>query len=203
MKITYFRKSKLGKNKVLENLKNFAKENLLDIWGIKEDDNLILIGIYKKDLIENLKRKNPEILSVLPLNVIIIEDEEATKVGLLNPEIFDNISGESISNFFTKMIDAISEAGERKIKKIKIYATTNCPYCKAEKEFLDSKGINYEYNLVDINPLAAQEMIEKTGQYGVPVTEILFDDNEEEYIIGFDKLALEKILSNYKVELDN
>jgi hypothetical protein len=37
-------------------------------------------------------------------------------------------------------------------------------------------------------------MVRKTGQMGVPVTEIVYDNGEEEYIIGFDKERLSEIL---------
>lgn len=81
-----------------------------------------------------------------------------------------------------------------KIKKIKLYATTTCPYCKMEASWLDSQKIKYEHVLVDLNPVAAEEMVRKTGQMGVPVTEIVYDNGEEEYIVGFDKERLSEIL---------
>jgi hypothetical protein len=38
-------------------------------------------------------------------------------------------------------------------------------------------------------------MVEKTGQMGVPVTEIIYENGEEEYIIGFDRERLSEVLS--------
>jgi glutaredoxin len=81
-----------------------------------------------------------------------------------------------------------------KIKKIKLYATTTCPYCKMEASWLDSQKIKYEYTLVDLNPYAGEEMVRKTGQMGVPMTEIVYDNGKEEYIVGFDKERLSEIL---------
>ena len=81
-----------------------------------------------------------------------------------------------------------------KIKKIKIYATTTCPYCKMEASWLDSQKIKYEHTLVDLNPYAGEEMVRKTGQMGVPVTEIVYDNGKEKYIVGFDKERLSEIL---------
>jgi glutaredoxin len=205
MRITYFRKTKITKEKIIENLKKYAENNKIEIWGIKEINNITLVAIYDKNLFETYKNINPELLAVLPMIIFIVNEGEINKVGILNPEIlgsitdFQEISG--VENKLKKLVDEISEAEERKIKKIKVYATTNCPYCKAEKEYLDSKGIKYEYTLVDLNPVSAQEMIEKTGQYGVPVTEIIFDDEDAEYIIGFDRERIEKILQNYPIEI--
>jgi glutaredoxin len=205
MRITYFRKTKITKEKIIENLKKYTENNKIEIWGIKEINNITLVAIYDKNLFETYKNINPELLAVLPMIIFIVNEGEINKVGILNPEILGSITDfqeiSDVENKLKKLVDEISEAEERKIKKIKVYATTNCPYCKAEKEFLDSKGIKYEYTLVDLNPVSAQEMIEKTGQYGVPVTEIIFDDEDAEYIIGFDRERIEKILQNYQIEI--
>jgi len=205
MRITYFRKTKITKEKIIENLKKYTENSKIEIWEIKEINNITLVAIYDKNLFETYKNINPELLAVLPMIIFIVNEGEINKVGILNPEILGSITDfqeiSDVENKLKKLVDEISEAEERKIKKIKVYATTNCPYCKAEKEYLDSKGIKYEYTLVDLNPVSAQEMIEKTGQYGVPVTEIIFDDEDAEYIIGFDRERIEKILQNYQIEI--
>ena len=72
---------------------------------------------------------------------------------------------------------------------ITIYSTPTCPYCKLEKAFLKEHGLSYtEINVVD-DTQAAQQMIMKSGQSGVPVTDI-----GGKIIIGFDKPALKRVL---------
>jgi len=80
------------------------------------------------------------------------------------------------------------------IKDITLYSTMSCPYCRMEKNWLDSKQVKYNVIFVDLNHIEAQKMVEKTGQMGVPVTEILYDDAESEYIIGFDRTKLASVL---------
>lgn len=58
------------------------------------------------------------------------------------------------------------------------------------KEFLSQKGLSYKDYDVSKDPAAAQEMINRTGQRGVPV--IIIDG---ETIIGFDRARLEQALS--------
>jgi S1-C subfamily serine protease len=58
------------------------------------------------------------------------------------------------------------------------------------KEFLSQKGIAFEERDVSRNPSAAQELMSKTGQMGVPVTVI-----DGQTIIGFDQARLEQVLS--------
>lgn len=76
-------------------------------------------------------------------------------------------------------------------KKIKVYGVPGCPFCKRTKEFLKSKGLNFEDIDVAANHDLAKEMIEKSGQMSVPVIEI-----DGEIIIGFDKGKMEKILGS-------
>jgi glutaredoxin-like YruB-family protein len=76
------------------------------------------------------------------------------------------------------------------MKKIKIYSTPGCPYCFALKEFLKSHNIEFEDVDVSQDENAAKEMIEKSGQMGVPVVEI-----DGEIVVGFDKEKICKLLN--------
>ncbi len=73
--------------------------------------------------------------------------------------------------------------------KVKIYSTPTCPYCKAAKEFFKENNIEYEDIDVSKDQSKAQEMIEKSGQMGVPVIDI-----DGQIIVGFDREALKKAL---------
>lgn len=73
--------------------------------------------------------------------------------------------------------------------KIRVFSTPFCPYCVALKSFLDENNVVYEYLDVSENMGAQKEMIEKTNQMGVPVTNI-----GDEWIIGFDRERIAKML---------
>ena len=73
--------------------------------------------------------------------------------------------------------------------KVKIWTTPTCAFCKKTKEFLKSRNVKYTEIDVSKNQKAAQEMMEKSGQMGVPVTDI-----NGTLVVGFDKSALEKAL---------
>lgn len=74
-------------------------------------------------------------------------------------------------------------------RKIKVFLTKTCPYCTMEKDFLKENKIEFEDVDVSVNQKAANEMVKKSGQMGVPVTEI-----DGEIVVGFDKEKLKKIL---------
>jgi len=73
--------------------------------------------------------------------------------------------------------------------KVKVYSTPTCPYCHAAKEFLKENNVAFEDIDVSKDQSAAQDMIEKSGQMGVPVIDI-----NGTIIVGFDKEAIKKAL---------
>lgn len=75
-----------------------------------------------------------------------------------------------------------------------IYSTKTCGFCKSVKEYLDEHNITYTDIDVGENQDKAREMIEKSGQMGVPVTVINAGQENEEMIIGFDKEKIAGIL---------
>ena len=73
--------------------------------------------------------------------------------------------------------------------KVLIYTTPSCVYCRMAKQFLKDKGVAYVEHDVTADPAKAQEMIDKSGQMGVPVIEI-----DGQVIVGFDRTEMEELL---------
>ena len=67
-------------------------------------------------------------------------------------------------------------------KKIKIYSTPTCMYCNIAKDFFKENGVIYDEYNVSTDLEKRKEMIEKSGQMGVPVIDI-----EGKIIIGFNE----------------
>jgi glutaredoxin-like YruB-family protein len=76
-----------------------------------------------------------------------------------------------------------------KQKEIIIYSTETCPYCKMVKQYFDENKIKYVDLDVSQDEKAAEEMIKKSGQMGVPVIDI-----NGQIVVGFDKNELARIL---------
>ena len=74
-------------------------------------------------------------------------------------------------------------------KTVTIYSTPTCHFCQMTKDFLKEKGIDYTEFDVAHDLEKRQEMIQKSGQMGVPV---IFVGND--MIIGFDKERLQTTL---------
>lgn len=77
----------------------------------------------------------------------------------------------------------------KKDAKVRVYSTPTCPWCQTAKDFLKKHGVKFEDVNVGEDQEAAQEMVEKTGQMGVPVIEV-----DGQIIIGYDEGKLKKAL---------
>jgi glutaredoxin-like YruB-family protein len=75
------------------------------------------------------------------------------------------------------------------MKNVTIYSTPTCHFCQLAKEFFKEKGIQYtEYDVLT-NLEKRQQMVDKSGQLGVPVIMI-----DEHIIVGFDQVEISSLL---------
>ena len=72
---------------------------------------------------------------------------------------------------------------------VTIYSTPTCVYCNMAKTFFKANDVNYTEFNVATDLAKRKEMIDKTGQMGVPVI-----DANGEVIVGFDKPKLRSVL---------
>jgi len=76
------------------------------------------------------------------------------------------------------------------MKKVEIYSTESCHFCHLAKEWFSENKVEFvDYN-VGVDTEKRAEMVEKSGQMGVPV--IVIDDKD--LVIGFDQKTLSKLL---------
>lgn len=74
--------------------------------------------------------------------------------------------------------------------KVKIFTTPSCAFCVMAKEFLRIKGVEFEEKNVADDMDARQEMVELSGQMGVPVITV-----DGEVAVGFNQTQLEALLA--------
>lgn len=72
---------------------------------------------------------------------------------------------------------------------VKVYSTPSCAYCGTLKEYLKKNNIKFEDIDVSADEKQLDEMVEKSGQMGVPVLDI-----DGEIITGFDKKKIDELL---------
>ena len=72
---------------------------------------------------------------------------------------------------------------------VKVYSTQYCPWCTRAKDFLKEHNVEFEDIDVSADRDAAEYMVEKSGQTGVPVIQI-----DGEFIVGFDRERISELL---------
>lgn len=72
---------------------------------------------------------------------------------------------------------------------VTVYSTPSCSWCQLAKEHLTTSGISFEDVDVSMDQQQAREMVEKSGQMGVPVIDI-----DGEIIVGFDRARIDSLL---------
>lgn len=71
-----------------------------------------------------------------------------------------------------------------------VYSTTWCGFCKMAKHYFDSIGVKYNEIDIEQDTKAAQQIVEETGQMGVPVIRV-----GSEVIVGFDRPRIDAALA--------
>ncbi|AST90069.1 MULTISPECIES: glutaredoxin family protein [Sutcliffiella] len=67
------------------------------------------------------------------------------------------------------------------MNQITVYTSNRCRYCVMLKNFLADQNISYREVNVETNPAIMQQLVEKTGQLGVPQTEV-----NGQWVVGYD-----------------
>lgn len=74
--------------------------------------------------------------------------------------------------------------------KVTIYTTPTCVFCRMAKAFFRSHNVEYSEKDVATDMAARQEMVNKSGQLGVPVIDV-----DGHIVVGFDQAMLTKLLN--------
>jgi len=73
--------------------------------------------------------------------------------------------------------------------QVKVYSTPTCPYCIRAKKYLSDKGIAFENIDVSADEEALKQMVDVSGQMGVPVLVV-----DGDVIVGFDQSRIDQKL---------
>lgn len=93
-------------------------------------------------------------------------------------------------SYFDRIVyEAKAATGDKPSKRVTVYTTPTCPWCTTVKNYLRKNGVRYTEVDVAADQSAAQSMVSKSGQQGVPQTEI-----DGVMVVGFDQSKLNRLL---------
>ena len=118
-------------------------------------------------------------------SLLVFDQGELSNVikGCMDQDYYESIlEGRTISH-------KVSGSEGRKTKRVIVYTTPTCSWCTKIKEHLKAHQIPYREVDVASHPDMAEEMRRKSGQMGVPQTEI-----DGQMIVGFDRPKIDRLL---------
>ncbi len=83
----------------------------------------------------------------------------------------------------------MKEPEKKKQKRVIIFSTPTCTYCNQAKRYLRENGVRFKDVDVSKDPIAARDMVKRSGQQGVPVIEI-----GGRVIVGFNRAEVDRLL---------
>jgi glutaredoxin-like YruB-family protein len=118
-------------------------------------------------------------------SLAVVSDGKVENIvkGCHTTEFYDQLVNE-------KKIRYKTNNGEKPQKRVTVYSTPTCSFCNKLKAYFNKHGVRYTDINVAANQQAAMEMARKSGQRGVPQTEI-----DGQIIVGFDTRKLSKLLN--------
>jgi len=178
---------------------------------LKTNDKLFLL-LYKAGsemsdcALKGLSQAAKEELetTIIAADVTIVRDihpnykvSSAPSVLIFENGKFKNIvKGCNEANFYTNLLKSAffvstsNESDENYQKPVTVYSTPTCSWCTTLKNYLNDKNIRYTDIDVSGDHNAAKEMVRRSGQQGVPQTDI-----GGQMVIGFDKATINRLLN--------
>ncbi|MEA3448226.1 MAG: glutaredoxin domain-containing protein [Bacteroidota bacterium] len=110
-----------------------------------------------------------------------------------NGKLINQVKGCNDTSFYKNLIEGSyfvsKQTGENKQKNVTVYTGPGCTYCNSLKTYLKKMQVNFREVDVSKSPEQAQQLVSRTGQQGVPQTEI-----NGKFVVGFDKDKIDRLL---------
>lgn len=143
--------------------------------------------------IESVKLMTVDVLTVRDIH----EKYNVTSVPTLlifeKEKLVNTVKGCHDNNYFKSVLESLAPrshgSGSEARKNVVVYSTPTCSWCSTLKAHLRKNGISFRDVDVSRDQRAAEELVRRSGQQGVPQTEI-----DGQIIVGFDRERINKLL---------
>ncbi len=166
MNIAYFRKSTKTLDKTIDAVRKELEKSTWVIVGQTKLGNYKgqMLLISYPEVVDTVIAENHQLLGLLPVSLIIFEKGNDVLVGSGHTSLLKAIAksskiaalSDSIEKELKDIIHSAAGVTDLQPKKVKLYSTKTCPYCKMEKEWLEEKKIGHEVIYVDENQQEAE-----------------------------------------------
>jgi glutaredoxin len=201
MKLAYTRISALPYEEAAKRIGEAVKGAGWELVATKEIPSGTVAFISNGELMEGVLNHHADLVGVMPWTVFVKNEDGKAAVSAVDGSLLASLMAHHhhdepalIGEGVIKIVNAIADVGELKVKEVKVFSTATCPYCAMEKDWLKQNNVEHTVVMVDADEEAAKYMVEHTGQMGVPATEVVYEEGESEFVVGFDKERLASLL---------
>lgn len=204
MNFAYFRKSHRNYEATLQELDNAIAQSDWKKIGEAEMESHQgkMLMIYKAEWLDKLAEIDHRLLGLMPFSITVLKKGDEIVVGSGQTQLLRALAmGQEMGEMahqteeqLKEMIHHAAQVGEAKLESVKLYSSMTCPYCKMEQKWLEEHKIDHQVVYVDLQQEEAEKLVQRTGQLGVPVTEVIFEESDPEYVVGFDRERLQDML---------
>ncbi len=142
---------------------------------------------------DGLKVFAADVLSVRDIHSNYGIDSVPALLIFENGKHINTVKGCLTANNYTVILEkaALSKAGAsgKSAKNVTVYSTPSCSWCTTLKTWLRKNNINFTDVDVSRDQRAAEDMVRKSGQQGVPQTDI-----NGQIVVGFNQQRLKELL---------
>jgi len=186
-------------------------QNRVHLDKLKKENEVLLIIIFHADSSEKSKKaldalkmvkdENPK-APIFRVNASKVKDIHPiygittvpTVLVLKEDKVSNIIYGTQDKQYYETLlydtpIFISTEKKERKHHRVVVYTSPTCSWCAAVKSYLTKNRIVFRELDISRDDKAAQDLVKRSGQMGVPQTDI-----DGRIVVGFDKLKLDAIL---------
>lgn len=108
-------------------------------------------------------------------------------------KLINNYKGCNTVNFYVNAIEkavfSTQNPDAKPAHRVTVYSTPTCSWCHTLKAYFKQQNVAFTDIDVSRNQQAAQEMVRRSGQQGVPQTDI-----DGTIVVGFDKTKINNLL---------
>ncbi|MDI3309885.1 MAG: glutaredoxin domain-containing protein [Thermoanaerobacterium sp.] len=176
-----------------EDIKKSADFFMLLFYSNKSQKSLEALDNLKKF---SDKNKDVKVYAVNASDVRLHTEFGVTAVPALiaygDGKVQQIVYGVQTEDYYEKLLSTSpvkSSDGSKKYHRVIVYTSPSCPWCSATKSYLRQNNIPFREVDVTKNPGAAEELVRRSGQRGVPQTDI-----DGTIVVGFDKARLNTLL---------
>lgn len=186
-------------------------QNRVDLDNLKKDNEALLIIIFYADsskkskkaldalkIVKDENTKAPifrvnasEVRDIHPVygintvpSVLVLKEGKISNIiyGVQNKQYYEALLYDTPAFIST-------EKKEKKCHRVVVYTSSACSWCRTVKSYLKKNRIVFREVDISRDERAAQDLVRRSGQMGVPQTDI-----DGRIVVGFDKSKLDAIL---------